>query len=41
MTGWQQDADDWRAKHAGANYHLLKPLNMETLEGILQKHLSK
>jgi CheY-like chemotaxis protein len=39
MTGWQQTTDDWLAKHAGADYHLLKPLNTQNLQDILHKHL--
>jgi CheY-like chemotaxis protein len=38
VTGWQDEMDDWLSKHAGANYHLLKPLDMEKLQTILDKH---
>jgi CheY-like chemotaxis protein len=39
VTGWQETLDDWLSKNAGCNYHLLKPLDMERLETILQKYL--
>ncbi len=39
VTGWQDTLDDWLSKHAGCNYHLLKPLDMWALETILEKHL--
>jgi CheY-like chemotaxis protein len=39
VTGWQDEMDDWLSKHAGCDYHLLKPIDMDKLEAILQKHL--
>jgi CheY-like chemotaxis protein len=38
-TGYQQEPDDFLSKHSGANYHLLKPLDMDVLQEILEKHL--
>jgi CheY-like chemotaxis protein len=39
-TGWQQEPDDFLSKYSGANYHLLKPLDVGALQQILEKHLT-
>ena len=35
MTGWGQEDDKQRAKHAGFDHHLTKPLDYNKLKGIL------
>jgi PAS domain S-box-containing protein len=35
LTGWGQDDDRQRAKDAGFNHHLTKPLDLDTLETLL------
>jgi two-component system, sensor histidine kinase len=39
VTGWQDEMDGWLSRHAGCDYHLLKPLEVDKLEPILQLHL--
>ncbi len=36
ITGWTQDVDGWLSRHAGCNYHLLKPLDPFVLESLLK-----
>jgi CheY-like chemotaxis protein len=35
LTGWGQDDDRQRAKDAGFDHHLTKPLDLDTLETLL------
>jgi PAS domain S-box-containing protein len=36
LTGWGSDADKQRAREAGFDHHLVKPIEFEELEGILR-----
>lgn len=36
LTGWGQDADKRRARAAGFDHHLTKPVDPEILERLLQ-----
>ena len=35
VTGWGQEEDRRRSQSAGFNYHLIKPLNLNSLETLL------
>jgi len=35
LTGWGQEADRLRAREAGFDHHLVKPADVETLQGLL------
>lgn len=37
LTGWGQDEDRRRSKEAGFDHHLVKPLEIDTLETLLRK----
>jgi CheY-like chemotaxis protein len=37
LTGWGQDEDRERSKHAGFDHHLVKPLNIEMLRALLEQ----
>ncbi len=37
MTGWGQEADLRRAREAGFHHHLLKPLDLDALKGLLTR----
>lgn len=39
VTAWQEEVDDFLSKNAGADYHLLKPIDMAALQKILEEHL--
>jgi CheY-like chemotaxis protein len=36
MTGWGQEEDRRRSKNAGFDHHLIKPVDLRTLEGVLR-----
>jgi CheY-like chemotaxis protein len=40
LTGWGQDGDRQRSREAGFDQHLVKPVNLETLESILAETAS-
>ncbi len=35
LTGWGQDEDRLRSQEAGFNFHIVKPVELETLEQLL------
>ena len=37
LTGWGQDEDRRRSQEAGFNFHIVKPLELATLEGLVTK----
>lgn len=41
VTGWGQEADKLRTRHAGFDYHLVKPVDPEELPSILEAAASK
>jgi DNA-binding response OmpR family regulator len=36
LTGWGQDEDREKARSAGFDHHLVKPVELETLEQVLR-----
>lgn len=39
LTGWGQESDRQRTREAGFNYHLVKPVDPATLQGLLDQSL--
>ncbi len=37
LTGWGQEEDRHRTQHAGFDYHLIKPVDLDQLEAILRQ----
>jgi DNA-binding response OmpR family regulator len=36
LTGWGQEEDRRRAREAGFDHHLVKPLNLNVLQDLMQ-----
>ena len=38
LSGWGQDADRLRSIEAGFDHHLVKPVDIDALQGMLPRH---
>lgn len=39
MSGWAEEETHWRSKHAGFDYHLIKPIDVAALDTLLKTKL--